>query len=560
MKKRLAILLLAVLFVGSELQAQDTAKPALRTWKDSTGQFSIQATFVRIVGDNVVLQGINKKEISLPLTNLSATDQQYVKARLTPIGIGKKTITNTIGIKLNKIPPGTFMMGSPESEPDRSENEQQHKVRISKAFYMQTTEVTQGQWKEVMGTEPWKDKSYVKEGPNYPATWVSWDDAVAFCKKLSANEGKTYRLPTEAEWEYACRAGSQTTWSFGNDEKLLDDFAWYQQNAYLAGERYAHQVGLKKSNAFGLYDMHGNVWEWCYDYYGDDYYKNSRKKDPMGPTAGSFRILRGGSWDYYSRDSRSAFRSRDVADSRSDVLDGFRMVRELDFTGIAAVVSAALTKSDREKTLALFEQKRVTSLEETKAETIGQEIARGLEIGGGPFMVEKDEYGEITSAAFVGANRISTVLGASKGQEIARTRAVLKAKGQFVKWLKEDVTVVESAEDETIFVLEGAEALNGNNWFSVAGKSIEPTTSKFSTFANGILRGLKTIAIDVIVDENTGDKKLRVMLYWSKEGSDAVKKLKMDLDNDEVVGGGTSGSETRKLNKTVKPKRVIVIP
>jgi formylglycine-generating enzyme required for sulfatase activity len=196
MKKKLAILLLAVLFVGSELQAQDTAKPALRTWKDSTGQFSIQATFVRVNGDQVVLQGIDKKEISLPLVRLSVADQQYVKARLTSDSSASKTITNTIGMKLNLIPAGTFLMGSPETEEGRAGDETQHKVTISKAFYMQTTEVTQGQWMAVMGTEPWLKwlgQRHVKEGPNYPAFAVTWTDAIAYCKKLSEKESKTYR-------------------------------------------------------------------------------------------------------------------------------------------------------------------------------------------------------------------------------------------------------------------------------------------------------------------------------------------------------------------------------
>jgi formylglycine-generating enzyme required for sulfatase activity len=194
---------------------------------------------------------------------------------------------------------------------------------------MQTTEVTQGQWKAVMGTEPWKGEDRVKEGPDYPAVYVSWDDAVAYCKKLSEKESKTYRLPTEAEWEYACRAGAKTTWSFGDDENKLGDYAWYFENAWGIDERYAHQVELKKPNAFGLYDMHGNVWEWCHDYYGEDYYKESPEKDPTGPTSGSQRIFRGGSWFNYSLFSRSASRDRNLAGYRSvDV--GFRLVRELD--------------------------------------------------------------------------------------------------------------------------------------------------------------------------------------------------------------------------------------
>ena len=248
MKKSFAILLLAVLFVGSELQSQDTAKPALRTWKDSTGQFSIQATFVRVNGDQVVLQGVDKKEISLPLTKLSAADQQYVKARLTSDSSTGKTITNTIGMKLNLIPAGSFMMGRAENENDDETN---HKVTITKDFYMQTAEVTQGQWKALMGTEPWKGKDYTKVGPNYAASYVSWNDAVAYCKKLSEKEAKTYRLPTEAEWEYACRAGTKTTWSFGDDEKELGDYAWYNQNTFDVGEKYAHEVRLKKPMRLG---------------------------------------------------------------------------------------------------------------------------------------------------------------------------------------------------------------------------------------------------------------------------------------------------------------------
>jgi formylglycine-generating enzyme required for sulfatase activity len=239
-------------------------------------------------------------------------------------------ITNTFGMTFNNIPAGTFTMGSPETEEGRSDNETQHKVTITKTFYMQTTEVTQGQWKAVMGTEPWKFRHDVKEGPDYAATYVSWDDAIAYCKKLSEAEGKTYRLPTEAEWEYACRAGTETRWSFGDDEKALGDYAWYRENAWDIGEKYAHQVELKNPNAFGLYDMHGNVYEWCHDYYGDDYYKQSPANDPTGPTSGSFRVLRGGSfyWLHGARDTRSA--RHDGYDAAARGLNGFRLVRELD--------------------------------------------------------------------------------------------------------------------------------------------------------------------------------------------------------------------------------------
>jgi len=240
-------------------------------------------------------------------------------------------ITKTLGMTLNKIPAGSFMMGSPETEEGHWTNEHQHKVTITKPFYMQTTEVTQGQWKALMDTEPWKGERNVKEGPNYAASRLSWDDAVAYCKKLSEKEGKTYRLPTEAEWEYACRAGTETAWSFGND--VLGDYAWYWENAgkSLDWSRGwdAHQVGLKKPNAWGLYDMHGNVAEWCHDYYIEDYYKQSPAHDPTG-ARGSFHVLRGGSWSSSTRNTRSADRGRDGTDSRVNIDHGFRLVRELD--------------------------------------------------------------------------------------------------------------------------------------------------------------------------------------------------------------------------------------
>ena len=274
--------------------------------------------------------GCNDSTQNEQATGSTTGQPQPVPADSTVIEL--PSITNTLGMKLNEIPAGNFLMGSPESEAYREDDETQHKVTISKAFYMQTTEVTQGQWKAVMGTEPWKGQEYskyIKEGANYAATHVSWDDAIAYCKKLSEKEGKKYRLPTEAEWEYACRSGTKTRWSFGDDEKVLGDYAWYVKNTCDIDDQYAHQVGLKKPNTFGLYDMHGNVFEWCHDYYKEDYYKYSPAQDPTGPVTGSYRVFRGGSWHIgASRSHRSANRDR-VGVGRYFIF-GFRLVRELD--------------------------------------------------------------------------------------------------------------------------------------------------------------------------------------------------------------------------------------
>jgi formylglycine-generating enzyme required for sulfatase activity len=163
-------------------------------------------------------------------------------------------VSNSIGMRMVLIPAGEFKIGATEA-------------RITKPFHLGATEVTQGQWEAVMETRPWKGESNVKEGRDYPATYVSWEDAVEFCRKLSEKEvlkeAEQYRLPTEAEWEYACRAGTTTAYHFGDDTSRLGEYAWYEGNAYDIGEKYAHQVRQKKPNPWGLYDMHGNVWEWC---------------------------------------------------------------------------------------------------------------------------------------------------------------------------------------------------------------------------------------------------------------------------------------------------------
>jgi formylglycine-generating enzyme required for sulfatase activity len=304
------------------ITAAITAAIAKGDWEtvlvlDATNSDGLRLKAVAITA--AIAKGDWKTVLALDVTNSDGLRLQAAAEKAAILA--GNPITNTLGMTLNNIPAGTFMMGFIEA---------QHKVTISKTFYMQTTEVTQGQWKALMGTAPWKGEHYVKEGDYYPATYVSWDDAVAYCKKLSAKEGKTYRLPTEAEWEYACRAGTQTTWSFGNDANVLGDYAWYAKNSFRGGPRCALQVGLKKSNAFGLYDMHGNVNEWCHDYYGEDYYKQSSAQDPTGPVTGSSRVLRGGSyWAKDSRLTRSACRYRKVVGGRDNSV-GFRLVRELD--------------------------------------------------------------------------------------------------------------------------------------------------------------------------------------------------------------------------------------
>ena len=194
-------------------------------------------------------------------------------------------VINSVGMVLVPIPAGEFQMGSPESEPDRDVEETQHLVKITKAYYLGAYEVTQEQYEKVMGNNPSNSKGDAK-----PVEMVSWNDAVMFCQKLSEKEGVEYRLPTEAEWEYACRAGTSTGYSFGDDDSQLRKYAWYSGNS-----NAPHAVGQKLPNVWGLFDMHGNVWEWCQDWYGD--YGNEKVViDPTGPASGIYRVLRGGAF------------------------------------------------------------------------------------------------------------------------------------------------------------------------------------------------------------------------------------------------------------------------
>ena len=228
-------------------------------------------------------------------------------------------------IEFVQILANTFKMGSTDGERDE---QPVHTVTISQPFYMSATEVTQEQWKTVMGTEPWKGKKYVQVGDSFPAVYVSWEDVQTFLDGLNVlSESTQYRLPTEAEWEYAARAGTMTAYSFGDDESKLDDYAWFAANAWDAGEQYAHRVGQKQPNTWGLYDMHGNVWEWVSDWYDSDYYQDSPQSDPPGSETGPYKVIRGGSFSGTAGFARSSDRSNNALNSRIFYL-GFRLVME----------------------------------------------------------------------------------------------------------------------------------------------------------------------------------------------------------------------------------------
>lgn len=296
----------------------------------------------------------------------------------------KKEITNSIGMKLVLVPSGEFMMGGQETaeelvkafaaykrQPDFFQDEYpSHKVRITKSFYFGKYEVTIGNFKrfveetgykteaETDGQGGWGfipkkgqcDGRYLEfswrnpgfaQTDDHPVVNVTWNDAVAFCKWLSRKENKTYRLPTEAEWEYACRAQATTRYNNGDnpddletiantlDAKGRTTFPHVQEIIFSADSKptFTVPVGSKKPNRFGLYDMHGNVWEWCSDWHGVDYYSKSPVDDPAGPETGTKRVRRGGAWNSFPLWARASFRNWNSPQSRCVNL-GFRIVCE----------------------------------------------------------------------------------------------------------------------------------------------------------------------------------------------------------------------------------------
>ena len=237
------------------------------------------------------------------------------------------TYTNSLGQTFNLLPAGTFTMGSPSDESGHSSDESpQHQVRLTRAFYMQTTEVTQAQWEAVMGRG--SNPSHFSGCPTCPVEQVSWDDIQGFITEMNKRGEGTYGLPTEAPWEYGARAGSTTAFYNGAITELfcgldpnLNAIGWY---CYNSGSK-THPVAGKTPNAWGLYDMSGNVFEWCSDLWGSDYYANSPTDDPQGPSTGADRVVRGGGWSDFAQGCRSAYRYYYAPGRRGDHL-GFRLV------------------------------------------------------------------------------------------------------------------------------------------------------------------------------------------------------------------------------------------
>ena len=297
-------------------------------------------------------EGLNQPPIKPPLATapFDATQAKaHQQAWADYLGVPAKS-ANSIGMQFVVIPPGEFTMGSPEDERDRKDTETLHKVTLTQPFLMGMYEVTQEQYQNVMGTNP---SNFT--GPFNPVESVPWSEAVEFCRKLSAlpaekSAGHVYRLPTEAEWEHACRAGTTTKYSFDDSVGRPGDYAWYGENSQSA----THLVGRKKPNGWGLYDIHGNVWEWCQDLYGE--YPGGAYTDPTGPAAGPDHVRRGGSWLNGSNGCRSAYRGWGTPGDYSAL--GFRVVRTQ--TQRASVTTASTSSAESDNWRSLYNGRDLT--------------------------------------------------------------------------------------------------------------------------------------------------------------------------------------------------------
>jgi formylglycine-generating enzyme required for sulfatase activity len=318
------------------LAVLDENGPDVRQTPESFGNLRGKMVLARSSEVNSAIDRLRKRlkerELSQKLRELSQGGQG---GTVPPVSIGdQKEIMNSIGVKLIRIPKGKFLMGSHDSEDGRKPYETQHEVTICQNFYMGATEVTQAQWQKVMGNKPSQF-----EGDELPVENISWDKAIEFCKRLSEmpeeiKAGRKYRLPTEAEWEYACRAGTTTPFHFGiqlnGRQANCDGTAPYGTDSIGPYLKETTVVGTYRANAWGLYDMHGNVFEWCSDWYGE--YPSGSATDPSGPATGSDRVIRGGFWECYAVNCRSASRSMLAPLNRVNGV-GFRLVLSLPKQG-----------------------------------------------------------------------------------------------------------------------------------------------------------------------------------------------------------------------------------
>jgi formylglycine-generating enzyme required for sulfatase activity len=254
--------------------------------------------------------------VSLTVTNAKGEDTKLALNLITvtpgEAEEGKDqtfTLPGSVALDMIWIPAGAFTMGSPDTENDRQADEgPQHDVTLTKGFWMGKYPVTKAQWSSLMGTKPWSGETYASALANTPAMSITWSNAQAFVAELNAYTGRSFHLPTEAQWEYACRAGTSTRYYWANDldYSLIGNYAWWYGNTVYKSENYAHLVGAKKPNAWGLYDMSGNVWQWCQDWYGS--YTADAVNDPTGPASGANHVRRGGSWYDDAPECRSAAR------------------------------------------------------------------------------------------------------------------------------------------------------------------------------------------------------------------------------------------------------------
>jgi len=282
--------------------------PSGTAWSDTSGRtrmMKVNRIAIIVIGMAwcSLIGSCGKRATQPPPLRTRQPASQPAKALLLDLG-------NRVQMKLTLISPGKFVMGSPEIEEGRTPFEAQHEVTISYPFHMGIYPVIQEQYEQVMGNNPsqWR-------GAKDPVQNISWNEANEFCMKLSQRTGLSVRLPTEAQWEYACRAGTTTKFFWGDSLNNLNDYSWSRDRFDVTPCQPA--VGLKRPNGFGLYDMCGNVWQWCSDWFASDYYLSSPTTDPLGLSSGRFHVVRGGSWREEPRCYRSAYRYGSPPDHQS---------------------------------------------------------------------------------------------------------------------------------------------------------------------------------------------------------------------------------------------------